>query len=45
MSRRDDVNGLYKQSQSLNSICQALFWVNVGLSMLSLMSFVTIPVA
>ena len=41
MSRRDEVNGLYKQSQALNSICHVLFWVNVGLSMLALLPFVT----
>ena len=41
MSRRDEVNGLYKQSQALNSICHVLFWVNVGLSMLALLPLVT----
>ena len=41
MSRRDEVNGLYKQSQALNSTCHVLFWVNVGLSMLALLPLVT----
>lgn len=42
MSKRDDVNCLYKQSQKLNNVCQVLFWVNVGLAMISLLPFITI---
>ena len=42
MSKRDDVNCLYKQSQKLNNVCLVLFWVNVGFAMISLLPFITI---
>ena len=42
MSKRDDVNCLYKQSQKLNNVCQVLFWANVGFAMISLLPFITI---
>lgn len=42
MSKRDDVNCLYKQSQKLNNICQVFFLMNVCLSMISMLPFVTI---
>lgn len=38
MSRRDDVDLLYRKSKKLNDICQVLFWSNCILSVISSIS-------